>query len=245
MLPAPSSSAPREFRTTQWSLVVEAGGDGRAARPALEALCHAYWYPLYAFVRRRGYDAHQAQDLTQAFFASLLEKESIKQADPGRGKFRTFLLGALKHFLANDWRDQNRLKRGGGTEIFSWDGLDPEQRYALEPADTDTPEALFDRRWAKAVVSAALDRLAAEMGQEGTADRFATLKRFLQGDDVADSYTAAADRLGLSAAATKSAIFRLRRRYGQLIREEVARTVADPAEVAAEIQHLIALLGRP
>jgi RNA polymerase sigma factor (sigma-70 family) len=244
-MPQPSTTPPpSNFRTTQWSLVVEAGGSGGDARPALETLCRTYWYPLYAFVRRRGYDAHQSQDLTQEFFARLLGSESIKTANPERGKFRTFLLGALKNFLANDWRDSRRLKRGGDTEIFSWDGLNPEQRYALEPADAAPPEALFDRRWALAVVSAALEQLAAEMRHEGTVDRFETLKVFLQGDGGADSYAVAAARLGLSPAATKSAIFRLRQRYGELIRAEIAQTVASPTDVEGEIQHLIALLGK-
>lgn len=244
--PLPSGRAlPRDFRTTQWSMVLEAGGTEAEARPALETLCRAYWYPLYAFVRRRGYDSHRAQDLTQEFFARLLASESLKTADPGRGRFRTFLLGALKNFLANDRRDADRLKRGGGTEIFSWDELESEQRYALEAEDGSSPEMLFDRRWAQAVVSAALARLEAEMRHEGTLERFTALKIFLQGDGSADSYAAVSTRLELSPAATKSAIFRLRRRYGELIRHEIAQTVADPADVEREIQHLIALLGRP
>ena len=223
--------------------MLEAGGSDGSARTALETLCRNYWYPLYAFVRRRGYDTHQAQDLTQEFFTRLLASESLKTAQPERGRFRTFLLGALKNFLANDWRDAHRLKRGGGAEFLSWDELDPERRYALEPADRASAESLFDRRWAQAVVSGALARLEAELRREGTAERFVALKVFLQGDGEADSYASAAARLGLSEAATKSAIFRMRRRYGELIREEIAQTVATPAEVEAEIQYLIALLA--
>ncbi len=237
--------AGRGFETTHWSVVLEAGGSSESARPALETLCRGYWYPLYAFVRRRGHGEAEAQDLTQEFFARLLAGESLKTAQPERGRFRTFLLGALKNFLANDWRDAHRLKRGGGAELLSWDGLDPASRYALEPASDDPPEALFDRRWAQAVVTAALNRLEGEMRREGTADRCTTLKPFLQGGGDAESYAAVAGRLGLSTAATKSAIFRMRRRYGELIREEIAQTVASPAEVEAEIQHLITLLGRP
>ena len=235
--------AARSFHTTHWSVVLEAGGSDGSARTALETLCRNYWYPLYAFVRRRGYDTHQAQDLTQEFFTRLLASESLKTAQPERGRFRTFLLGALKNFLANDWRDAHRLKRGGGAEFLSWDELDPERRYALEPADRASAESLFDRRWAQAVVSGALARLEAELRREGTAERFVALKVFLQGDGEADSYASAAARLGLSEAATKSAIFRMRRRYGELIREEIAQTVATPAEVEAEIQYLIALLA--
>jgi len=237
------AEAAQGFHTTHWSVVLEAGGSDGPARTALETLCRHYWYPLYAFVRRRGYAEHEAQDLTQEFFARLLANQSFKTAQPERGKFRTFLLGALKNFLANDWRDAHRLKRGGRMEFLSWDELDPEHRYALEPTDSAPAESLFDRRWAQAVVSGALARLDAEMRREGTAERFTVLKVFLQGDGGADSYASVGTRLGLSEAATKSAIFRMRRRYGELIREEVAQTVATPAEVEAEIQHLIALLA--
>jgi len=233
------------FQTTHWSLVVEAGGGDDSARAALETLCRHYWYPLYAFVRRRGYDEHQSQDLTQEFFARLLASDSLKLAQPERGRFRTFLLGALKHFLANDWRDSHRLKRGGGMEFISWDELDPERRYALEPADGASAESLYDRRWAQAVVSNSMARLEAEFRSEGMADRFNVLKAYLQGDGGAGSYDSAGARLGVSQAAVKSAIFRLRRRYGELIRDEIAQTVASPAEVDAEIQHLITLLGNP
>lgn len=224
---------------------MEAGGGDDTARPALEILCRQYWYPLYVFVRRRGYDEHQAQDLTQEFFARLLVGDSLKTAQPERGRFRTFLLGALKHFLANDWRDSQRLKRGGGTEFISWDELEPERRYALEPMDDASAESLYDRRWAQAVVSNALAELEAESRREGLSERFAALKVFLQGNGGMDSYATVAARLGLSEAATKSAIFRLRRRYGELIREEIAQTVSSPAEVEAEIQYLITLLGNP
>lgn len=239
----PGGEAAQGFHTTHWSVVLEAGGGGESARTALETLCRGYWYPLYVFVRRRGHGEAEAQDLTQEFFSRLLASESLRTAQPERGKFRTFLLGALKNFLANDWRDTHRLKRGGGVEFLSWDELDPERRYALEPADGAPAESLYDRRWAQMVVSGALVRLEAEMRREGTAERFAALKVFLQGDGGTDSYASAAARLGLSEAATKSAIFRMRRRYGELIREEIAQTVATPAEVEAEIQHLIALLA--
>lgn len=224
--------------------MLEARGTDASAHAALETLCRTYWYPLYAFVRRRGADPHRAQDLTQEFFARLLASESLHTAQPERGRFRTFLLGALKNFLANDWRDSQRLKRGGGIETLDWDGLEPERRYALEPADGETPESLFERRWAHAVVQSALASLGDEMRREGTGERFAVLQPFLQGGGDDSSYAAAAARLGLSVAAAKSAIFRMRRRYGALIRENIAQTVATPAEVEAEIQHLIALLGR-
>ena len=234
-------AAAQGFHTTHWSMVLEAGGSSESSRSAMEMLCRRYWYPLYVFVRRRGYDTHEAQDLTQELFARLLASESLKTAQPERGRFRTFLLGALKNFLANEWRDAHRLKRGGGVELLSWDELDPERRYVLEPVGSGSAESLFDRRWAQAVVSVALTRLETEMRQEGTVERFTTLKAFLQGDS-ADSYATAGARLGVSEAAVKSAIFRMRRRYGELVREEIAQTVVTPAEVEAEIQHLIALL---
>ena len=238
-------AASRDFRTTQWSVVLKAGGASDEARPALETLCRSYWYPLYAFVRRRGHGEHEAQDLTQQFFARLLAGDSLQTVSPEKGRFRTFLLAAMKHFLANEWRDAHRLKRGGGMELLSWDELDPERRYALEPTDIASAESLFDRRWAQAVVSSALARLEVEMRREGTADRYAALKFFLQGDGGQDSYASAATRLNLSEAATRSAMFRMRRRYGELIREEIAQTVATPTDVETEIQHLIALLGNP
>lgn len=239
-----STNSRSKFRTTHWSVVLEVGTGEASSQRALESLCRSYWYPLYVFVRRRGYAEHEAQDLTQEFFARLLASESIKTAHPERGRFRTFLLGALKNFLANDWRDANRLKRGGGKEIISWDEIDPESRYSLEPMDGESADSLFDRRWALAIVSGALERLEQEFRQEGIGERFTVLKVYLQGDGNAEAYATAAERLGVSEAATKSAIFRLRRRYGEIIREEVAQTVANPEEVEVEIQHLIALLGK-
>jgi len=237
-----SSTPPREFRTTHWSVVLAAGGTGESARPALERLCHAYWYPIYAFARWRGHDEHQAKDLTQEFFARLLAGSSLQTVSPERGKFRTFLLAALKNFLANEWRDSQRLKRGGGKEILSWDGLEAEERFGHEPADAASPEAWFDRRWAQTVVTSALTQLGGEMERDGVKDRFETLKIFLQGDGGGLSYAEAAQQVGLSEPATKTAIFRMRRRYGELIREQIAETVDSPEQVEAEIQHLIAVL---
>jgi RNA polymerase sigma-70 factor (ECF subfamily) len=243
-VPAGPARAPNLFATTHWSLVLEARGTDESSRAALETLCRTYWYPIYAFVRRRGADTHRAQDLTQEFFRRLLADDSISTARQERGRFRTFLLGALKNFLANDWRDSQRLKRGGGTETLAWESLEPERRYALEPADGETPESLFDRRWAHAVVQTALTALGDEMRREGTSDRFTALQSFLQGGGDDTSYATTSAVLGLSVAATKSAIFRMRRRYGELIREHIAQTVATPAEIETEIQYLITLLGR-
>ncbi len=197
-IPADAPPPPREFQTTHWSLVLEADGTDASAHAALESLCRDYWYPLCAFVRRRGTDPHRAQDLTQEFFARLIASDSLRTAQPERGRFRTLLLAAMKNFLANDWRDSQRLKRGGGVEFLAWDSLELERRYALEPADGETPESLFERRWAHAVVATALESLATEMASDGTVDRFAALKRFLQGGEAPGAYAAAGAHLGLS-----------------------------------------------
>ena len=233
----------REFRTTHWSVVLAAGGNSETAHSALEKLCLAYWYPVYGFIRWRGNDEHHAKDLTQEFFARLLASDSLQTVSPERGRFRTFLLAAVKNFLANDWRDSQRLKRGGGKEILSWDGFDPEERFSHEPSDGASPESWFDRRWAQAVVKSALERLGAEMQREGIQQRFEVLKVFLQGDGAGLSYAQAAQRVGLSEPATKTAIFRMRRRYGELIREQVAETVGASGDVEAEMQHLVSALS--
>ena len=236
-----ADGAPRDFRTTHWSVVLEAGGATDDARTALEKLCRTYWYPLYGFVRQRGYDEHGAKDLTQQFFARLLSDDSLQSVSPEKGRFRTFLLAAMKHFLANEWRDSQRLKRGGGKQIVSWDALEAEERLGHEPVDDTSPDLGFDRRWAETVVNEALDRLSAEMARDGLRERFEVLGVFLKGHAGETSYAAAAARAGLSEAATKGAIFRMRRRYGELIREIVAETVGTQTEVKAEIQYLIAI----
>jgi RNA polymerase sigma factor (sigma-70 family) len=235
------SAAPREFRTTHWSLVLQAGGASDAAGSALEKLCRAYWYPIYGFIRWRGHDEHHAKDLTQEFFTRLLSSESLQTVSPERGKFRTFLLAAVKNF--NDWRDSQRLKRGGGKQLLSWDGLNPEERFSHEPREGGSSESWFDRRWAHTVVTTALTRLGSEMDRDGIKPRFDVLKTFLQGDGGGLTYADAARRVGLSEPAAKTAIFRLRRRYGELIREEVAETIGEDGDVEAEIQHLISALA--
>ena len=231
----------RIFATTHWSLVLSARGDSTGAEDALARLCGAYWYPLYGFVRRQGHSPHDAQDLTQEFFARLLDSHSLERVGPEKGRFRTYLLASLSHFLANDWRDSQRLKRGGGSRFVSWDGLNPDQQFQHEP--NAAAETWFDRNWAQAVVATALRRLGDEMIRDGVKDRFDAFKIFLQGDAGASSYAEAARSCGLSEPATKTAIFRLRRRYGELIREEVAATVGPGGDVEAEIQYLITVLG--
>jgi len=234
----------QQFRTTHWSIVLAAGDSAAPeAAGALEKLCQVYWYPLYAFIRKHGYDAHEAQDLTQDFFSRFLESKALKSVHPEKGKFRSFLLAALKNFLANEWDRANRLKRGGGREILSWDDLGAEERYALEPAQHLPVDKWFDRNWAQSLVNTTVARLRSECAAEGAQKRFEVLRLFLGGDPTGLSYSEAATRLGLSENAVKSAIHRLRQRYAVLFRAEVAQTVTNPTDVEAEIRHLFAALS--
>jgi RNA polymerase sigma-70 factor (ECF subfamily) len=205
----------------------------------MERLCRTYWYPLYVFVRREGHSHEDACDLTQAFFARFLEKRYLRSVDAGLGKFRTFLLRSMKHFLANEWDRTQTQKRGGGAKIISFDEATAEERYRLEPVEQATPETLYERRWAQTVISLVLDRLAVEMDQQ----RFETLKRFLLEDKGDISYEEAASRLGISAAAVTSAISRMRSRFRGLLFEEIGNTVESPDAVEPEIRHLLAVLS--
>lgn len=239
-LPLPGAE---RFATTHWSVVLQAGQTpSPLSQAALEKLCRAYWFPLYTFIRRQGHAPEEAQDLTQAFFAHLLETESFTRADPHKGRFRSFLLGALKHFLVNEWQRARRLKRGGGCAFLSLDETDAETRLAAEPADDLTPEAVYERRWAEAVLAQVLDRLREEFAASGQGDRFEALKVFLLAGQEPASYADVARQLGLGETAVKSAIYRLRQRYGELIRAEIAHTVASAAEVEDELRHLLAVL---
>lgn len=208
---------------------------------ALEKLCRTYWYPIYVFVRRQGHAPCEAQDLTQDFFCRLLASDSLRAVDPSKGRFRSFLLAALRNFLANEWDRASRLKRGGDREIFSWDGLAPEERYRVEPVDETPMERAFDRQWAQSLVAETLGRLRAECAVEGNEQRFDVLKAFLSGADV--SYAEAAQCLALSESAVRSAIHRLRLRYAEIFRTEVANTVHRTEDVEPEIRHLFAALG--
>ncbi|MHC4550997.1 MAG: RNA polymerase sigma factor [Planctomycetota bacterium] len=212
------------------------------ARQALEELCRAYWYPLYAFVRYRGYSSHDAQDLTQSFFVRILETGGFATADPERGRFRSYLLGAMKHFLANEWHRARALKRGGGVTFLDLDALDPEARYARAPARSTDPEAGFDREWAQESIARALEKLRAESEARGRGERFEALKGSLMGEEPARSETAA--RLGMTEGAVKVAVHRLRKRYRELLRAEIAETVSDPSDVDDEMRHLVAALRK-
>ncbi len=212
------------------------------ARQALEELCRAYWYPLYAFVRNRGYSSSDAQDLTQSFFTRIIETDGFASADPERGRFRSYLLGAMKHFLANDWHRAQAQKRGGGVTFLELDALDPEARYALEPAQSTHPDAGFDREWAQESIARAMEVLRAESEASGKGELFEALKGSLIGEEPARSETAA--RLGMSVGAVKVAVLRLRQRYRELLRAKIAETVTDQSDVDDEMRHLVAALRR-
>ncbi|MBE3096781.1 MAG: sigma-70 family RNA polymerase sigma factor [Planctomycetes bacterium] len=241
--PGPSSeSGPggaRSFATTRWSLVLAAAHDSRPdAQAALATLCETYWYPLYAYVRRCGYESHDAEDLTQEFFARLLDKDGLASVDRGKGKFRSFLLASLRHFLANE-RDWARArKRGGGRTVLSFDRGEAETRYRLEPSHELTPEKDFDRQWALTLLGQVLDSLEAEHAASGTERLFEGLKGFLTQAEGLHPYAEVACRLGMTEGAVKVAVHRLRRRYRRLLREQIAQTVAGPKEVDEEIRHL-------
>lgn len=232
------------FRTTRWSLVIRAtdATDG-ASQLALEKLCQGYWPAVHAFIARRGHSPEDAKDLTQGFFARLLEKEWLRAADATRGRFRTFLLTAVTRFLANERERADALKRGGGQSLLSLDVPETEPGSVPEPADSMTPEAAYERRWAETLLGRVLERLQAEFDGGGRAGRFQELKQFLTDDRGETSYAEAAARLGVSESAVKSGIHRLRQRYGELVREEIAETVEAPEEVEAEIRHLVSVLG--
>jgi RNA polymerase sigma-70 factor (ECF subfamily) len=231
------------FPATRWSLVLAAKeGASPGARKALAELCQTYWYPLYAFVRRQGHGHEPAQDLTQEFIARLLEKDGFASVDPGRGRFRSFLLAACKHFLANEYDRATARKRGGGRAALPLDFADAEGRYGHEPAHALTPERLFDRRWALALLDAVLARLRREYESAGRGEIFDQLKGHLTGDGGRPSAEIAA-ALGMREGAVKVAAHRLRVRYRDLLRDEIGQTLADPAEVDDEIRALFAALA--
>jgi RNA polymerase sigma-70 factor (ECF subfamily) len=239
MFPFPAEG----FVTTHWSVVLHAGQkDSPQAVEALEELCRAYWYPLYAYVRRQGHDASDAQDLTQEFFARMLEQNYLKLADRGRGRFRTFLLTSVKHFLINEWKKTNRKKRGSGREILSLDHEMAESRFAIEPAVDQPPDALYDRGWAGILLDRALAALRAEFEQSGKLELFERLKVFVWGEKNAMSYGAMAEQLNMTETAVKVAVHRLRQRYGELLRAEIAQTVATPVEVEEELRYLVSVI---
>ena len=232
------------FSTTHWSVVLRAGhqqpGDSAAA---LEKLCHAYWYPLYAYVRRQGKSPHDAQDLTQSFFSHLLESHSLAAVHPSKGRFRSFLIASVNHFLANDWKHSQRQKRGGGHLHFSIEEQTAEGRYQHEPPDHFTPEKAFERRWAETLLQSVLDRLRHEWETTGTPRHFDEIKLFLIEGKAAAPFAEMAARLSVTEPSLKWAVHKLRKRYGEIFREEIASTVSSPDEIDDEIRYLFSAMA--
>jgi RNA polymerase sigma-70 factor (ECF subfamily) len=220
-----------------------AGGDSTTARGALSKLCSTYWFPIYAFARRQGLSGPDAEDATQGFFAHLLAAEALAAVDRAKGRFRSFLLASMKNFLANE-RDRARAaKRGGGRQPLSLDAVEAENRYRMEPADTLSPDRLYDRRWALAVLEQVLADLAAQCAAAGKSELFDALKPAFGGGRTACSYAEIGGRLGMSEGAVKVAVHRLRQRYRDILRITVAQTLASPDEVDDELRHLLAALS--
>ncbi len=232
------------FATTHWSVVLTAGqSESPQAAEALEKLCRTYWYPLYAYLRRWGSNPEEAQDLTQEFFARLLAKDYLAKADPQKGKFRTFLLAGLKNLVCDELDKASRLKRGGGQAVISIDEQAAEGRYGLEPADELTPDRLFDRSWGAMLLERAASRLREEYVLAGKAGLYEELTEFRLDVGEQRVYAEVAAQLGLSENAVKSAIRRMRQRHHQLVRDEIAQTVADPSEVDEEIRYLLGVMA--
>ena len=232
------------FATTHWSVVLaSAEGNSPQSAAALEELCRAYWYPLYVFVRRQGHDPYEAEDLLQAFFLRFLEKNFLNAVDQSKGRFRSFLLAALKHFLADAWDKSTTEKRGGGVRFYSLDREAAESRYWEEPTNDLTPEKLYEQRWACVLLERVLQRLEHASAEAGKSRFFEALKPFLVGESHAVSYAELATRFGISEAALKMKVNRMRQRYQRLLRDEIAQTVSSPEEVEDEINYLFRVLS--
>lgn len=237
------SSGQGNFPTTHWTLVATAGQrDGPGSRQALASLCEAYWYPLYVYARRRGYTPEQAQDHTQEFFARFIEHDYFNRADPERGRFRSFLLSSFKFYLCDEVGRARAQKHGGGVAPLPFEVSKGEERYAREPVNNETPERLYERRWARTLLERVIERLRAEFVSHGRPEHFKKLKPCLQGDSEV-SYAELAHQLETTESALKVGIHRMRKRYRDLIRLEIADIVADPADIDAELRYLITALG--
>ena len=232
------------FATTQWSVVLKArDGPAIEAREALAELCDTYWYPIYAFVQRSGFDSDEAQDLTQAYFTCLLEKDFLDSVRPEAGRFRSFLLVSLKHFLANEWDRQKAQKRGGHLRKVAFDGNGAGSHLGAEAASHLTPEDVFEKKWAQTITERALGRLQAEWDRRGKTEQFRLYEGFLSQNKAELSYGELATRLAQSKGATRVAVHRLRRRYAKLLREEIGGTVADPSQIEDELRHVLEVLA--
>ena len=240
----PLSASSASFPTTQWSAVLAAGsGSAPGADEALGQLCRKYWYPLYVYVRRRGCQPADAADLTQEFFARLLEKNYLGLADPQRGRFRSFLLASLRHFLDEEWGRVRAAKRGGGRRMVPFELEQAEDRYRREPADDLTPERAYERRWVVTLLSQVMDLLHSQYAAAGKDALFEALQTFVWGSDTSLSYADVAAQLAMTEGAVKTAVYRLRGRYRQVLCGEIAQTVADPADVDDEVRRLFAVFG--
>jgi DNA-directed RNA polymerase specialized sigma24 family protein len=232
------------FQTTSWSLVLAAASDPNEARAALASLCESYWNPVYVFIRCSGYDADKSQDLTQEFFARLIEKNYLKGADRTRGRFRTFLLISVKHFLSNQSDRDRALKRGGGRAPVSFDAIEAGRWYMPPAADDVTPETLFERRWAVSLLARVIGLLRKQYVEAGKEEQYTSLAMFLNKDSDDQRYEQVAKRMGVTAPALRMSVLRMRRRYRALLRAEIAETVTSPEEIDAEIRFLMSRLDR-
>jgi RNA polymerase sigma-70 factor (ECF subfamily) len=233
---------PKQFNTTHWSVVLAARGESAEAQVALEKLCRVYWYPLYAFVRRQGHSPEDAEDLIQGFFARVLHRKDLETVQRERGRFRSYLLVSLKHFTINEQLRARAEKRGGGHSLISLDEVEAEKKFAQEPVDKSTPEKIFERRWAMALLDKVLERLRQEHEATGRLRLFESLRWFLSEEPAEQSQAQIGAQLGLSTGAVKQAVRRLRQRYRELLHEEVADTVATAADIDDEVRHLVAVL---
>ena len=230
-----------EFQTTHWNVVLAARQhDAAGSEQALSELCQTYWFPLYAYVRRHGHERAEAQDLTQEFFARLLDKDSLQGLDPAKGRFRCFVLGALKHFLANEWRRDRTARRGGAVTFVSWEAENAENQYLAEVPEASLPETVYDQAWALALLRRVHETLRGEYVRSGSGALFEVLEVHLSGGNGGPTYAEAAAKLKMTEAAVKMAVLRLRHRYRDLLRAEITRTVASAGEVDEEIRYLFA-----
>ena len=240
-----TNGAAAAFATTRWSLVASAGlgaADDEAGREALSRLCETYWYPVYAYARRRGHSGEDAHDLVQGFFARLIEKRDLAKADAERGRFRSFLLTCFEHFRANEWKKETAQKRGGGRPAVSLDATQGEDRWLLEPVGGEDPEREFHRTWARALLEEVMQRLRTEYEHGGKGDVYEELRPVLAGDVETRGYREIAESIGATEGAVRVAAHRLRKRFGELLRLEIAHTVRDAAEVEDEIRGLFEAL---
>jgi RNA polymerase sigma factor (sigma-70 family) len=240
--PSGTQKGAAPFATTHWSIVVEAQGESSAAQEALEKLCHIYWRPIYSFVQRQGMAPEEAEDVTQAFFVDLLEHKSLTAVRKEKGRFRSYLLGALKYFLADERRRAMAIKRGKGQRLIPLEELSADERLDMEPADPITAEQIYERRWASTVLERVLDLLKNEYVAAGNPALFESLKQLLPDEPGSPSQADIAGQLGMTANAVRQAFHRFRQRYQLLLREEIAHTVATPGDIEDELRHLIAVV---